>query len=244
MTKGEHVAETLRNEILAHKFSAGAKLPSETELCQIFGVSRTSVRTALQMLAAEGVIYTHHGKGSFVNSNYSLKANSPFPFSDIQVSRIDMFEFRRIFEAESAALAASRADDETIGQIRENVEQMQLSDNVESSVRLDMEFHYLIAKATRNAIMPVIYDMLRPAYHKMFYENVARRGNDGYKEHLQILSAIASRNPSQASVFMTQHLNKSMMQSTVESYMRVNSEKNAGVLSPSGQADAMEGPGE
>ena len=221
MTKGEYVAEMLRNEILEHRLTEGAKLPSETELCQIYGVSRTSVRTAIQMLAVEGLIYTHHGKGSFVNSNYILKANSPFLFSDIQVSRIDMFEFRRIFEAESAALTASRADEKMIEQIRENVKKMQMADTVESAVNHDLEFHYLIAKATQNTIMPVIYDMLRPAYQKMFYENVTRRGNDGYKEHLQILSAIASRNPSQARIFMTEHLNKSMMQNTVESYMQI-----------------------
>ena len=59
----------------------------------------------------------------------------------------------------------------------------------------------------------------------MFYENVTRRGNDGYKEHLQILSAIASRNPSQARIFMTEHLNKSMMQNTVESYMQIAGEE-------------------
>ncbi len=216
MTKGEYVAATLRNEILEHRLREGEKLPSETELCQIYGVSRTSVRTAVQMLSAEGLVNTYHGKGSFVSSNYILKAGSPLLFSDIQVSRIDMFEFRRIFEAESADLAATRADEKMIDQIRENVKKMQAADSVELTVSLDLEFHYLIAKATQNTIMPVIYDMLRPAYQMMFYENVAKRGNDGYNEHLQILSAIASRNPSQARIFMTEHLNKSMMQSTVE----------------------------
>lgn len=219
MTKSEQVAEVLKDEIKSGKLKPGEKLPSEAELCNRYNVSRTSIRSAINTLAGEGLICTYHGKGSFVNDYIDSLTNSQFIFSKLSVSRIDMFEFRRMFEAESAALAAIRADEKAIHMLKNSIINMQAANTAKEAAEQDMNFHYIIAQATQNSIMPEVFDMLRPAYNKMFYENINLRGNEGYKEHLQILSAIESRNPDIARRYMVEHLNSSMMQNTVATYM-------------------------
>lgn len=218
MTKGELVAEALKKEIASGRIKPGDKLPSEAELCSLYNVSRTSVRSAIHTLAAEGAINTYHGKGSFVSKDIAFN-RSWLDFSNMRVSRIDMFEFRRMFETETAALAAARADEDIVERLKDNVAEMQRSGSPQDAVDRDTEFHYLIAEATKNSVMTEVFNMLRPTYRRMFFENVAIRGNDGYKEHLQIISAIESRNPEAARKYMAEHLNNSMMQNTVAIYM-------------------------
>ena len=219
MTKGDRVAEMLKEEINNGNLKPGEKLLSEVELCDKYKVSRTTIRSAIHTLAVEGLIDTYQGKGSFVNKHIQLGSNSQQVFSNLSASRIDMFEFRRMFEAESAALAAIRADEQTVDMLKNSVMKMQMARTTKEAAEQDMDFHYIIAQATQNAIMPEVFNTLRSAYSKMFYENVKLRGNEGYKEHLQIISAIESRNPNGARRYMEEHLNNSMMQNTVATYM-------------------------
>lgn len=125
MTKGEQIAAMLKEQIKSGKLKPGEKLPSEAELCNMYHVSRTSIRSAITTLAGEGLICTHHGKGSFVNDHIESLTNSQFIFSMLSVSRIDMFEFRPMFEAESAALAAIRADEKAIDMLKNSIIKMQ-----------------------------------------------------------------------------------------------------------------------
>ncbi len=60
------IAEQIEEAILNKKFAPGSRLPSEAELCKQFGVSRTSVREALQILNTHGMISIEKGKGIFV----------------------------------------------------------------------------------------------------------------------------------------------------------------------------------
>lgn len=216
MTKVEQITESLKNEISNGTYPPGSKLPSEAVLCQTYQVSRTSIRSAIHSLVAEGIIETYQGKGSFISTRPSLHSTSIYISP---ANRLDMFEFRRIFEVECVALAALRADESILARMKQTIAYMQNTTDPEETVKMDMEFHYLVAKATGNTIMAEIFNMMKPQYEKMFIANVAMRKNDGYKEHLQIVSAIESRNPETARQYMAQHLNYSMMQDVVNSYM-------------------------
>ena len=66
MNKYEEIARCLKDRIRSGAYIPGQKLPSEAELCREFSASRLSVRSAIGQLAAQGLIRTHQGKGSFV----------------------------------------------------------------------------------------------------------------------------------------------------------------------------------
>ena len=72
--------DILRAEILAGKFSAGDKLPSERKLMEKYKLSRNTIRQAIRLLNKEGVIYTDHGTGTFATN-----------YCNIIPSRIDTF---------------------------------------------------------------------------------------------------------------------------------------------------------
>jgi len=63
---GRELAKKLRARIIEGEFPAGARLPSETELSETYGVSRVTVRTAVQLLESQGIVTVRHGSGTYV----------------------------------------------------------------------------------------------------------------------------------------------------------------------------------
>ncbi len=99
----------LKDKILAGDLPAGHKLPSEAELIEEFGVSRTVVREAVTRLRAEGLVETFHGRGSFVltvpePTSFTVESTAIRTHQDV----LDMIDFRLGIETEAAALAAAR----------------------------------------------------------------------------------------------------------------------------------------
>ena len=108
----QRVVAGLKDKIFAGDLPPGKKLPSETELIEEFGVSRTVVREAVTRLRAEGLIETFQGRGSFVlavpqPSSFTVEAAALRTHRDV----LDMIDFRLGVESETAALAAARIDD-------------------------------------------------------------------------------------------------------------------------------------
>ncbi len=122
----EQVLDALVESIVAEKFASGDSLPSEAEMCEVYGVSRSSVREALRVLAEKGLIEVRHGLGTRVNPperwdfmdavvlSARRKSGAMAPIFD------DLHEARKILECEVAALAAERASDEDMARLGED----------------------------------------------------------------------------------------------------------------------------
>ena len=103
-------------------YPPGAKLPNEPRLCQLFGVSRTTLREAVRSLAAQGYVEVRRGSGTFVLDR------SPAP--DIGLQRLeclrtrlrDLFEIRMMLEPQAARLACLRGTDEELQEIARRAE--------------------------------------------------------------------------------------------------------------------------
>ena len=112
----QRIADTLKKMILEEQvYTAGQKLPNENELSQLLGVSRTTLREAIRILAAEGVLTVKRGCGTFVAGQLNYYVDSGIEMQDFSQMRItlrDLYEARTIFEPEAAALACRRASDE------------------------------------------------------------------------------------------------------------------------------------
>lgn len=218
MNKYEWIAQQIKQQIQAGTYLPGQKLPSEAELCRAFGASRLSVRSAIGHLAAQGLIETFQGKGSFVRERAADGA--AFPFQGTYISRTDFFELRRIMETEIAGLAAQRADRETIGRLRELSFEMQRAETEEKIAEADEAFHLLLAEASQNAAVKTVFRMLQPYIHLMMVQNVAVLGKDGCTAHLKIVAAIESRNSELAKESMRAHLNRSMELTNMLNYAK------------------------
>ena len=217
MNRYEEIAQRLRARILDGTYRPGQKLPSEAALCREFSASRLSVRSALGQLAAQGLIETHQGKGSFVCAQ---SENPGVLFQGAPISRTDFFELRRILETEIAGLAAQRADQQTIARLRELSFQMQRAERQAEMAQADEAFHLLLAESTQNAAIQAVFQILRPYIHTMMVQNVSVLGADGCAAHLKIVAAIEARNSELAKQHMAEHLNRSMERTNMLNYAK------------------------
>jgi GntR family galactonate operon transcriptional repressor len=185
--------------------------PSEPELCQMFGVSRTVLREAVKVLEAKGLVEVGHGQG--VKSRERSDWNHLDPdvlnwqceFGADKKFLLDMNEIRLIFEPAAAALAASRGDDAAHARIKAYYSQMEeYVDNAEMFIQADLAFHREIIMACGNDILTGIALSVGIALRAS--ENVSIQV-PGWARSLQLHSALSDaitrRDPEAARAAMT-----------------------------------------
>lgn len=216
-TLAQEVVAELTDAIRGGQLKVGGKLPTESEIMNSMGVSRTVVREALSHLQASGLVETRHGIGTFVLAPPT--ANAPFRIGPGAVlTAIDilaMLELRISLEAEAAALAAVRRNDAHLADMRQALTALQATvaaggDSVES----DFNFHLTVARATGNRyftdMMMHLGNALIPR-SRLQVEGAARRQYlDRLElEHESIFDAIARGDAEGARVAMRMHLTNS-----------------------------------
>lgn len=208
------VFQYLSGGIAANRWKEGDKLPTEAQLCSQLEVSRTTVRRAIGRLTGMGLAKSIQGKGTFV----CCPEPEPGPETVLprleeqmeSADRLTVFEFRKIIECESAALAAIRANAADVQEIEQSILEMEADRSQQDTAEQDMAFHYLIARASGNKIIQFIFETMRSTYAQMFEANVAKLGNVGIEQHRRILLAIQTRDMDAARQCMLKHLEDTM----------------------------------
>lgn len=208
-TVTDGVFQYLQEGITSGRWKPGDKLPSEAELCRELSASRVSVRNAIGRLAGLGLAQSLQGKGTFVRTPPAsglLNTTLYLPSTD----RLNVFEFRKIIESESAALAAIRATSADVQAMEESIVQMESGSSDPDVAGQDLTFHQLIAQASGNEIILQVFQAMRSIYSRMFEENVALLGRVGSEHHRRILLAIQTRDMQTARQCMLEHLDDTM----------------------------------
>jgi GntR family transcriptional repressor for pyruvate dehydrogenase complex len=161
-TLAQRVVAGLKDKILAGDLPPGHKLPSEAELIDEYGVSRTVVREAVTRLRAEGLVETFQGRGSFVlampePTSFTVESAAIRSHHDV----LDMLNFRLGIECEAAALAAARVDAAGVDAVRAVLTAFGAA-APEEQVEADFLFHRAIAAASRNRFYLELLDSLGP----------------------------------------------------------------------------------
>jgi len=209
------IAEQIRTSILAGEFSPGDKLPPERELAELFGVSRPSVREALNMLASAGFVESYQGGGTVVKSLVETIAGNPLT-ELVKVEReraLDVIEVRKGLESWTAFYAAQRALPDDLRKLEKIIEGMR--QNLESgkpSEDLDANFHILIARATHNIVwlhlMQTIFDAMKE-FQKTVWRAVYLTSEDHlilFQHHSAIYEGIRTKDSEMARDAMLKHL--------------------------------------
>lgn len=194
----EQLAESLAIGIRDGQLPPGQRLPTEAELAQRFGVSRTVVREALSRLRTLGLIETRQGSGAYVKAVPGPALNDLSLSLDGSIGAVlQMVEVRRALEAESAALAASRRTPAQLRKIKQALTRLerQVSSGGDG-VEEDVAFHAAIAQASGNpfllATLTYLSQFLREAT-RVTRANEARHDDlqrQVRNEHAAIVSAI------------------------------------------------------
>ena len=196
----------------------GDKLPTESEIMQAFGVSRTVVSEALSKLQAAGLVETHHGVGTFV---LQQRASGVFRLDagDIatSVDVLAVLELRISLETESAGLAATRRSEDQLLAMRQALDDFERNVAVAGdTVAPDFRFHLQIAQSTGNPYFADIMSHLGTTIIPRTRINAIRKldRSGAYlsrvnREHEEIYAAIARRDPESARAAMRIHLTNS-----------------------------------
>ncbi|WP_240700138.1 FadR/GntR family transcriptional regulator [Sphingomonas gei] len=216
----EAACEHIRASIVSGTYWPGAQLPTEAEFVDVLGVSRTVIREAAARLAAEGLVEARQGKGLFVSDTARYQA---FQITRDEVDNlgdvIQLLELRLCVETEMAALAAERRTEVDVMNMRQQLKILaEAAVGMEDSVKADVEFHSVIARASKNAYYVKLIDFLGVRLvppRSLYLRQGQAYAGDSYKavisaEHEAILDAIICRDPERARIAAHTHMSGSL----------------------------------
>lgn len=210
------VSDSLRNDILNGIYHPGDKLPSEAQLTQAHGVSRTVVREAVAALRSDGLVEARQGAGVFVLDpiGFAFKSNRPNVDRERLYSSLEILEVRTPLEIEAAGLAALRrspSQEENI--FEQHAAVIACRNDGHQWSEADVALHLAIAKATNNPLFASFLEMHGKAVIPHIGEAV-KDEEDGeivyrnllIKEHERIVMAISNGDEQGARDAMRDHL--------------------------------------
>jgi DNA-binding GntR family transcriptional regulator len=194
----QHIVQALTKAIVEHRLAPGVKLV-EQKLADHFGVSRTLVRQALYQLENQRLIVLEPARGAFVASPSIEEA-------------AQVFEVRRMLEAQMTRHFAEQSTPEQIKALREHVRQEKMaveSGDAPGRIELLGDFHVRMAELMGNQVLAeLLSDLIsRCALITLMYQST-HAAQESNTEHLAIVEALARGDAEQATAFMDAHLSQ------------------------------------
>lgn len=215
----EAVVQQIRDAILDGRLTTGSRLPPEREMAVVFKVSRASLREALRVLEALGVLTAKRGTGP--ESGYVINPAEANQFANLLqlqaillgIGLLDLLQIREVVESMTIKLACERATAQDHGELRSIIDRMREPLVPAEFLECDTGFHVAIARCSGNGAAPLIMEALRGAIaHQMLeafrqVEDWPAERATLVREHLRILKVIESGDSTHAADGIRDHLN-------------------------------------
>ncbi|MGV0953469.1 MAG: FCD domain-containing protein [Fluviibacter sp.] len=212
------VAASLERRILEGSLQAGDRLSPERELALELGVSRPTLREAIQKLASKGLLQSRQGGGTYVTGNLEAALLDPWReliegHPDLQE---DLLDFRWMLESQAAEWAAQRATDIDKQRLTQSFDAMKeafVSESVEKRAEADIAFHKVIGETAHNALLSHLSNLLLKLMHDHIRFNlnelkdVQVASDMLMSQHDQIYQAILNNEPAAAKLAAQTHIN-------------------------------------
>ncbi len=238
----DSVAADLERRILEGSLKPADRLPAERTLALELGVSRPSLREAIQKLVSKGLLTTRQGGGTYVTNR--LEAHFVDPWQDMlkdhPLLHRDLLEFRQMLESQAAALAADRATDADINRLdtaHANLQAVYADGDLEACINADVAFHQAVAEASHNVLIGHLTASLMKVIHGHVSNNLEnlharpQRWNKLAAQHRTIWQAIRERAPNKAARAASEHIDfvrQSIEDSAVDQARRMSALRRLG----------------
>ena len=207
------VIDYIGDMIINEDLKKGDKLPTERDLAMKLNVSRNSIREALKILDVIGLVSRRQGDGTYIKESFDDCFIEPLSimFMLDRINENEILELRNMIEAETASLAAMRITDKEIKNLTEVYEALVKEEDESISAKYDKEFHYIIARASKNKIIFNYYNvmsMLMDSFIKEIREEALKelKLEEINNLHKDIYFAITNKEPKAASQAMRAHM--------------------------------------
>jgi DNA-binding FadR family transcriptional regulator len=199
-----HVVEELGSRIVRGDYSPGAALPNEADLGQEYGASRSVIREAVKSLAAKGLLESRTRTGIRVLAPIHWNLLDPevlgWRYSSMPPAEFfrELFEFRCMIEPQAAGLAAERASEAEIAEMRAAYAAMEAADQPGNrAIEADLRFHRAVLAGAHNDLLLQMGNLIGVGLTVSY-----RLSSDSYTVflplHKHVLDAIAARDAAEA----------------------------------------------
>lgn len=209
-SKLETVRE-LRNLIRTAYFAPQSQLPSERELATQLNVSRSTLRSALDALEADGEVWRHVGKGTFVGKRPPSE-REVFPLPADMTNPAEVMEVRMILEPQIADMAAHRATINDIAFMKQCLEKGEAAEDTATYEMWDGALHRAMAEAARNTLLLALFNAVNAIReHAVWGQLKEATLNDRRRrrytiQHKNLVRAIERRDAVDCQRLMREHL--------------------------------------
>ncbi|WP_424982559.1 FadR/GntR family transcriptional regulator [Maritalea sp. S77] len=220
LSRPVRVAEAIKDWVVEKGLKAGDRLPSEPEMIEQFGMAKGTIREAMRILEAQGLVRTRTGPGggSFVHEVSKQRARALlgnyFYFKDLTIA--DIYELRCTLEPQLAASLAGKLSDEFLDQLEENIasypEPAQTADEEREQHIASLRFHALLATQSRNKLLAFLIDFMTnmladlTVYRKLYNPPNVELWQKGRDYQVHLVQALRDGDAKAAHQIMGDHM--------------------------------------
>jgi GntR family transcriptional repressor for pyruvate dehydrogenase complex len=214
------VADAIKDWVVKQKLRPGDRLPSETELIARFGMAKSTIREAMRILEAQGLVETRTGPGggSFVGEVTADRAKALlanyFYFKDLSVA--DIYQLRRVLEPELAASLAGRLDERQLADLEEVVarypEPATSAEEERDQHVASLAFHRKLANFSQNALLAFVVSFMGriltdlTVYRRLYDPPNRELFETGLAYQTDLIAALREGRPEDARSIMRKHM--------------------------------------
>lgn len=204
------IARRLVEFILSGQLEPGARMPSERQLAEAFGVGRSAMREALKALSLIGLVEVRQGDGTYLRKADSALLPEVIEWGLLigEKRTMDLVEARQEIEVVIAGLAARRRSEGDLAELRRLLDRMRDSRDVQTFVEADVAFHLRLAEAAGNSVLRDVHSSIQALLRTWIARVMAAAGSTSpsYEEHEPVYDAVVAGDPAAAQAAMAAHM--------------------------------------
>lgn len=204
------VIDLIVGDIRSHKYKPGDRLPTEQELMEQSGLSRGSVREAIKVLSAIGVVNVCRGTGTFISDAGSVVGLESVAYSLLmeRTPKKQILEFRKCIETMLYSIVAEKITEEELQLLDENISASYIAYNdrdIPELVALDQDFHMKIVSFSHNLYLEKLLQGVYEFFTEEFLSKNAYTLDEftsSMRSHEEIIKYFRTKNPANLSESM------------------------------------------
>ena len=231
MSVTEEVSNLLSDRIISRQYQPGDLLPSQDKLAEELGVSRNSIREAINRLASLGMVQLKQGVGTYVTPSSQFSSHIVNIFKSLNLAPnegLEIAEIRLALERTIVRLASVKATPEQIGKLEENIKLQKkalLNKDIEEFRNLDIQFHLLLADASGNNTLRQLLEANLSIFQEVILAVVSEPTTfeSSFKYHRHVFEAVVAHDAKEADHLVLEHIIRIVRLLTEhESYLLLN----------------------
>lgn len=208
LTSVNQIVDKIKHMIVDNQMNIGDRFPNESELCVMFGKSRSSIREAIKVLEYYGVLNVRQGDGTYLQAapDYGMFDALFFQIMAKGLDFSELIEMREIIETGILKLVIARQNEDIVQQLfasHQNLETLTCNNSpIEKLVEADLDFHLILAKASQNETLEKIYinmlELFIPFIYNSYIPQISELGYSVLSQHYLIVKSVMERENSLA----------------------------------------------